>query len=95
MSGLYHSEKGYVLPTLCEELTHYRRGRKVLHLPGTGEPTTRCVLARAWPDSAYPLRISVNGTEVPGFIADTRFDNHTWYKVTVTPTLSRSSPSSC
>ncbi len=51
MSRLYHSEKGYVLPTLCEELTRYRRARKVLHLPGTSEPATLYVLARAWPDS--------------------------------------------
>ncbi len=95
MSRLYHSEKGYVLPTLCEELTHYRRARKVLHLPGTSEPATLYVLARAWPNSACPLRISVNGTEVPGLFADARFDNYMWNKVTVTPTLSRSSLSSC
>ncbi len=90
MSRLYHSEQGYVLPTLCEELTHYRRARKVLHLPSTSEPATLYVLARAWPDSAYPLRISVNGTEVPGLLADARFDNYTWYELTVTPSLLRS-----
>jgi len=72
MSKLYYSEQGDVLPSLCEELTHYRRARKILLLPGTHEPAKLCVLARAWPGSSYPLRLSVNGNELPALAADTR-----------------------
>ena len=39
MSQLYLSESGRVVPTLCEELTTYRRTRKLLHLPPTEPPT--------------------------------------------------------
>ena len=90
MSKLYYSEQGNVLPSLCEELNHYRRARKILHLPESREPASLYVLARAWPDSLDPLRVAVNGTELPELAADTRFDNYCWYSLPVLPSLLRS-----
>ena len=46
MSKLYLSENGRVVPTLCEELTTYRRARKLLHLPPTSGPGVLHLLAR-------------------------------------------------
>ncbi|MSS72438.1 MAG: transglutaminase domain-containing protein [Candidatus Latescibacteria bacterium] len=64
MSKLYYSEDGHVVPTLCEEVTTYRRARKVLHLPRTSAPGTLYLLARSYKESPLPLRVSVNGTEI-------------------------------
>ena len=65
MSRLYHSESGQVIPSVCEELTSYRRARKALDLPGTRDPAQLYVLARSYPDNSSPLRIKVNGADVP------------------------------
>ena len=62
MSKVYYTESGYVLPTLGEELTGYRRARKQLELPGTSAPAALYLLARPYTGSGLPLRISVNGT---------------------------------
>ena len=35
MSKLYYTDGGHVVPTMCEEVTTFRRARKALHLPGT------------------------------------------------------------
>lgn len=66
MSRLYYSESGRVVPTFCEELTDYRRARKLLYLPGTRAPASLYLLARAYPEAKLPLRMAVNGTELPG-----------------------------
>jgi len=86
MSQIYYSEAGCVVPTLCEELTDYRRARKVLHLPATSEPATLFVLARPYPSSELPLRVSVNGTEVPGPDPDS-WDFYGWHEISVPPSL--------
>ena len=65
MSRLYHSESGQVIPSVCEELTSYRRARKALDLPGTREPAQLYVLARSYPDNSSQLRIKVNGADLP------------------------------
>jgi hypothetical protein len=39
MSKLYLTETGRVIPTLCEELTTFRRARKRLRLPATERGT--------------------------------------------------------
>jgi len=85
MSKLYHTETGNVIPTLCEELTDYRRARKVLQLPGTGGVATLFVLARAYPGCDLPLRLAVNGTELPGVRPDSRGGPALWYAVPIEP----------
>lgn len=84
MSQLYYSEQGNVIPSLCEELTDYRRARKVLSLPGTREPATLYVLARSYPGNTLPLRLSVNGTELPG-LQPLQPDIYFWHEAVVPP----------
>jgi hypothetical protein len=86
MSKLYFSEAGHVIPTLCEELTDYRHARKILHLPGTSEPARLYVLARSYPDNQLPLRLSVNGKELPG-VQPMQPDIYYWHEVVVPPSL--------
>jgi len=82
MSRLYYTENGNLVATLCEELTTFRRARKILHLPRTQAPATLYVLARRYPDSELPLRVSVNGVEIPA-IAPRPSRRHDWYETTV------------
>ena len=51
MSRLYYSEDGRVMPSLCEELTTFRRARKTLALPATDAPGRVYILARPYPDN--------------------------------------------
>lgn len=64
MSKLYYTEEGRVLPSLCEELTIYRRARKTLTLPATAHPGRVYILARSHGGQSGPLRVSLNGNEV-------------------------------
>src|SRR5438128_1403339 len=91
MSKLYFSETGHVIPTLCEELTDYRHARKILHLPGTSEPARLYVLARSYPDNQLPLRLSVNGTELPG-VAAKPHTTYYWHEIAIPPTLLTAGP---
>jgi hypothetical protein len=88
MSKLYFSESGHVVPTLCEELTTYRRARKMLHLPPTSKPGTLCVLARPHAPDALPLRLRVNGTEVSPILPEPQ-ERYRWYVLSIEPTLLR------
>ena len=90
MSKLYYTESGGVVATLCEELADYRRARKVLHLPATEGSATIFLLARCYPDNNLPLRVAVNGTELPGIAPPTvpgeyteATDFYRWYEVPV------------
>lgn len=88
MSKLYYTEEGRVIATLGEELTRYRRARKVLHLPGTSGPAQAYVLARPYPGYEGPLRIAVNGQELPPIMpASSR--SFLWYGAEVEPGLVR------
>lgn len=91
MSKVYYTESGHVLPTLGEELTSYRRARKVLDLPGTAAPATLFFLARPYAGSGLPLRISVNGTEIDP-LQPTGVQAHAWYGVTVSAQSLRPGP---
>src|SRR5579863_531454 len=84
MSALYLSEDGDVVPNLCEELTKFRRARKVLRLPHTTHPGTLFILARQNNASAGPLRLSVNKTELPP-IERARAGWYYWYSVEIEP----------
>ena len=64
MSRLYYTEEGRVLPSLCEELTTYRRARKTLTLPATAHPGRVYILARSHGGQSGPLRVSLNGNAV-------------------------------
>ena len=85
MSKLYHTESGHVIPTLAEELTTFRRARKSLHLEATASPAKLYFMARAWPDSKLPLRISINGKEIAP--VEPELALHWWYTVDVEPGL--------
>src|SRR6266498_3445051 len=86
MSKLYYSETGHVVASLCEELTDYRRARKILHLPSTSSPARLFLLARAYPETQMPLMISVNGTELPSLMPPAR-DLYLWHEVLVDASL--------
>jgi hypothetical protein len=86
MSQLYYSEQGHVIPSLCEELTDYRRARKALTLPSTREPANLFVLARSYPGNTLPLRVAVNGVEQPS-LRPIQPDIYFWYEMALPPTL--------
>lgn len=82
MSQLYYSERGNVIPTLGEDLTTYRRARKILHLPATREHARLYVLARAYPETGFPLRVAVNGKELPAVSPRTP-DIYFWHELAI------------
>jgi hypothetical protein len=82
MSKLYYSEEGNVIPSMCEELTDYRHARKLLQLPGTHEPATLFMLARSYPGNTYPLRLSMNGTELLS-VQPTNHNIYAWHEIPV------------
>jgi len=88
MSKLYYTENGRVVHTLGEELTTFRRARKVLHVPRTASPGTLYVLARPYPDTDSPLRLAINGNEVEP-IPPSRPGLYSWYPITIEPTRLR------
>ena len=88
MSRLYYTENGNLVATLCEELTTFRRARKALHLPPTQAPATLYVLARRYPESELPLRVSVNGVQISP-IPPRPSRRHDWYTATVDAALLR------
>ena len=83
MSKLYLTEDGSVVPTLCEELTSYRRARKVLDLPSTADSGTLFILARPHRTCDPPLRLSVNGTELSSIQAVSWDAPYCWYAVRI------------
>jgi hypothetical protein len=85
MSKLYLTEQGRVIPTLCEEITDFRRARKILDLPITNFPAKMYLLARSYPNNPFPMRISVNGQELP--VLQPKGDQYIWYTVLVPPYL--------
>ncbi len=91
MSRLYHTECGRVIPSLGEELTRYRRARKVLELPATARPARLFMLARAYPGSAASLHISVNSHELAP-LAPGLAGQYCWYEVTVPTSALRVGP---
>ncbi len=82
MSRLYHTEEGRVIPSLCEELTRFRRARKILDLPATAAPAEVFLLARPYPGHTGPLRLSVNGREAAA-VEPSRPGVYQWYRVEV------------
>lgn len=88
MSTLYTNEEGRVIPTLCEELTTYRRAQTVLNLPSTASEGTLYLLARSYAHPPSPLRISINEIELePVLPASEGF--YLWYAVPVAPSILR------
>lgn len=86
MSRLYYTEEGRVIPTLCEELTAFRRVRKTLMLPETRDAARLYLLARSHPDNEAPLQVSVNG-EAAASIAPGRPGAYDWHEVSLDPGL--------
>ena len=91
MSKLYLSERGHVVPTLGEELTTFRRARKVLNLPSTAAAGALYILARAYPDSDHPLRLAVNNTEIDPVEPESA-GRYQWYEVSVPAALLQPGP---
>ena len=89
MSRLYASESGRAVPSLGEELTAWRRARKRLHLPPTAAPATLYVLAFAHPQGGMPLRLAVNGVELPPLAAAGDGAGYLWRRATVEPSRLR------
>ena len=87
MSKLYYTESGHSMPNLAEELTTFRRARKVLTLPPTSSPASLYFIARAHEGSNLPLYVSVNGT--PFQQVTPQLPWHTWYELSLDPTLLR------
>jgi hypothetical protein len=87
MSQLYFSETGRVVPTLGEELTTFRRARKILELPDMGEMASVYLLARAHPGSESPLHLTLNGVEVGALSPEG--SSCRWYETRVDPGLIR------
>jgi transglutaminase-like putative cysteine protease len=85
MSRLCHSEKGHVIPIQGEELTRFRRARKVLELPETAAPAALYLLARPWPETQEPLCLRVNGADLPPIAPGP--PGYTWYQVPLAPQL--------
>jgi hypothetical protein len=85
MNKLYLSEEGNVVPTLCEEVTNYRRVRKVLDLPSTASAGTLFILARPHASASPPLRLSVNGVEQPPLPAGSTSTAYYWHSTEVNP----------
>jgi len=83
MSKLYLTESGHVIPTLCEELTAYRRARKVLNLPATENPASLYILARSYPETSLPLCLAINGR--PMAIEPRAPDTYQWYTIPIDP----------
>jgi hypothetical protein len=81
MSRLYLTERGHVVPTLCEEVTTYRRARKVLDLPQTERPAILYVLARPYPGTEQPLHLSINGELIA--VQPKADAAYRWYEVPV------------
>jgi transglutaminase-like putative cysteine protease len=86
MSRLYFSEQGRVISTLCEELTFFRRARKRLELPATAAPATLYLLARSHTGNCLPLRVAVNGAELPP-MSPKPATAYLWYDLPVDPAL--------
>jgi hypothetical protein len=91
MSKVYYTESGHILSTLGEELTSYRRARKILDLPGTAAPAALYLLARPYSGSGLPLRLSVNGVEIDS-LEPAGGQAHAWYEITLPPALLRTGP---
>ena len=87
MSKIYYTESGHSMPNLAEELTTFRRARKVLTLPPTSSPASLYFIARAHEGSNLPLYVSVNGT--PFQQVTPQLPWHTWYELSLDPTLLR------
>ena len=86
MSRLYLSEEGRVIPSLCEELTRFRRVRKELVLPATAAPATLYLLARPYPAASGPLYLAVNGRELAP-IEPEPAGAYRWWEVAVEASL--------
>lgn len=64
MSRLFHTESGRIIFHAIEEVSRYRRARKVLTLPSqTGPGGTLYLFGSAHPGQNAPLQVTVNGKE--------------------------------
>jgi len=86
MSKLYATEEGRIMPLLGEELTRWRRARKILHLAASATGGDLYVLAYAHAGCMGPLWVSVNGHEATAVEA-VRPGPYLWHRVPLDPAL--------
>jgi len=82
LSTLYATESGRQIPTLGEELTARRRARKELTLPATRGDAQLYVLAASRRGNTHPLRLTINGNELPSIAPGGL--SYRWYAICVT-----------
>jgi len=88
LSKLYFTEAGHVITNFGEEVTRFRRARKILQLPATRETASLFVLARSHRSDAPRLRVSVNRFELPPVPPETH-RIHLWHHVPISADLLR------
>ena len=82
MSRLHHNEKGHVSPWLGEELSRMRHARVQINLPATTQGATLYLLGMCHKQSTWPLRISINGHELPPVVTRENW-GYLWCEVAV------------
>ena len=91
MSKLYANETGRVIPTLCEEVTRFRRVKTSLRLPAELSDGTLYLLGRPYRSENNPLHLRINGKILPTInTGDVAW--YKWYSVSVPQKLLRPGP---
>ena len=81
MSTLHATASGRQIPTLGEELTTRRRARKEPTLPATCGDAQLYVLAASHRGNTLPLRVAINGAELPSI--EPGGPRYRWYEASV------------
>lgn len=88
MSKLYTNETGRVIPTLCEEVTRFRRVKTSLKLPAELSDGVLYLLGRPYRSEKHPLHIHINGRNL-STIDSGDVAWYKWYSVSVPQKLMR------
>lgn len=83
MSKLYYSDHGFVIPTICEEVTGCRKAAKILTILGTSAPAQLFFLARPHSVQVPPLRVFVNNHQLPPVLFGGGIPAFAWYELNI------------
>jgi transglutaminase superfamily protein len=83
---LIYTERGQIVPEMCEEVTTHRRARKVLHVPPGRDPaaSTLYLYARRYPQHSGALYVCINGREFHCIPKELRSHFH-WIELGLAP----------
>lgn len=84
MSKLYHNETGRVIPTICEEITRFRRAKVHLSLPASDASATLYILAKPGRRNDNPLHVQINGKTLQDLLPEEP-DFYKWYHIHLVP----------